>query len=175
MKVALNNLTKEIYFPTVQALPNPIPKNMMERLKAFFRDKRNYEIKRDYVLWVPYLSKFVFIPNFFIYDTASVPKILNSVFNPSGILLLGSLPHDFGYRYEGLLLVNPISGEVYFQGYSKSELDIIFKTLCAWESGLKLAPATATLGLTVSGFFSWNMNRKNNLNIQQDFPIVFAD
>ena len=86
---------------------------------------------------------------------------------------MGALPHDFGYRYECLILVNSMTGVITIKPFLKSELDNIFQNLCEWESGFKIASAIAKNTLSVAGFIGWEENRKGNHNIHLDFPMLF--
>lgn len=173
--VDLTTLSKEIHFPISRAVYNEPPKRTWyQKILKFITYRRFDEIMENYILWVPCLKSYVFIPASLIYDKASVPKVLNGFFNTDGMLLLGSLPHDFGYRYKQLILVHPTTGELYLEDFSKSELDEIFGSLCAWESGFPRAAAFATGILSIAGFIGWNENRKKNRNLREDFPGVFA-
>jgi len=174
MYTVTEDLSKKIHFPVVQAVYTPTPKrNWWSKLTNFIIYRRKFKVRKDYILWVPFLNEFIFVPSYFIYDGASVPKILNGIFNPTGMLLLGALPHDFGYRYQGLFFVDPNTREIRFSTFSKSQLDNIFKNLCVYESKMKIASSTATWALKLAGFLSWNKHRKNNNTPQKDFPQLF--
>lgn len=167
-------LSKEIHFPIIQAVYRQTPKrNWWSKLTNFITYRRKFKVRIDYILWCPSLSKFIFVPSYFVYDGASVPKILNGIFNPTGMLLLGALPHDFGYRYQGLFLVNPDTKEIEFSAFSKKQLDIIFKDLCIYESKMKAASSVATFTLKIFGFMSWKEHVKNSNTPQKDFPQLF--
>ena len=40
------------------------------------------------------------IPAGFKFDGASIPKFLRTFFSPVGVLLMGGLVHDYGYKYQ---------------------------------------------------------------------------
>lgn len=175
MKHPHADLPKSIHFPIVQAVYTPTPKrSWWDKIVNFTTYRRKFKVRENYILWVPSINRFVFVPKYFIYDGASVPKILNGLFNPTGMLLLGALPHDFGYRYHGLLFVNPQTREIQFSAFSKKQLDQIFKDLCIYESGLKFASTTASYTLSLFGFLGWNKNRKDNNILRTDFPQIFV-
>ena len=46
------------------------------------------------------------IPKGFQFDGASIPKFLRTFFSPVGVLLVGGLVHDYGYKYATLLKKN---------------------------------------------------------------------
>lgn len=168
-------LTKDIHFPVTRAIYKVAPKrSWLEKVIKFFTYRRWFELYKDYVLWIPCLESYVFIPNTFVYDLASVPKLLNGFFNSNGMLLLGALPHDFGYRYECLLLIDEMTGELYRKSFTKKELDQIFENLCSWESKFYTASKVAEFTLGVVGFFGWKENRKACHVLDVDFPGLFA-
>lgn len=174
--IMMEKLTKEVLFPVVQAIPsNYKNRGFFKRLFYFITYRRKFKVLSDYCLYIPSLDAWLFIPKGFIYDGASVPKILNGVFSPTGMLLLGAAPHDFGYRYEGLMFVKVVDnvGELYYKAYSKEELDALFNELNALESGMKKASKTATFVLSLVGFTGWIENRRKNCNLHADFPELF--
>jgi len=174
-KINPENFTKKIHFPITRAIYKKPPKRTwFQKLFKFFVYRRSFEMMEDYVLWVPCLNSFIFIPKRFVSDLASVPKVLNGIYNTNGMLLLGAWPHDFGYKYESLFLVDEKTGELTVKSFSKKELDNIFKSLCAWESGFKGAAAVAKEGLSLFGFTGWNENRKANHVLTEDFKEVFG-
>ena len=171
-----SSFTKEIHFPIARAVYNVPPKRTWwQKIIKFLTYRRWSEIMKDYVLWVPVLESYILIPSSFLSDGASVPKILNSLFNTNGMLLLGAWPHDFGYRYKCLILVDEVTGELHVVSFTKAELDEIFKSLCAWESGFENAAEVARIGLFFGGFLGWNENRKANHILYDDFPGLFAE
>ena len=174
--IDMTTVTKEIHFPDTRAVYKPPPpKTWYPNLFRFFTYRRWFEVRKDYILWVPVLQAYIFIPNTFLFDGASVPKILNSLFSPTGMLLLGALPHDFGYRYECLMLVDPMTGELYVRNFTKKELDLLFRYLCTYESGLNKASAVAEFTLSFAGYIGWRQNRKADKDLEYDFPGLFAD
>ena len=175
MHKVTDDLNKGIHFPIQQPIYTPTPKrNLLQKFVNFITYRRKFKIRADYILWVPSLNRFIFIPEYFVYDGASVPKILNGIFNPTGMLLLGACPHDFGYRYQGLFFVNPSTREIQFSTFSKPQLDEIFKDLCIHESKMKAASTVATFTLSLFGFLGWRENRKANNVLRKDFPELFV-
>ena len=170
--VSLEKINKKLFFPTMRAVPSKTDLNTFQKIKKFLTDRREWEIREDYVIWCDYLQKYIFVPKGFIFDAASVPKALHSILGPIGILLLGSCPHDEGYRYGGFIHVNE-DGSLYFKEYTKKEIDNVFFSMCKKESSLGLVSRTATASLTLFGFVAWNNARKNNCNINKDFPGLF--
>ena len=174
-KIYLSEVTKKIHFPVIQAVYSPTPKRSWYRkVINFITYRRSFKFREDYILWCPFIDQYIFIPKYFYFDGASVPKILNGLFNPTGMLLLGAGPHDFGYYYMGLFHINLKTGHLFFKPYTRNQLDQIFKNLCAYESGMKIASNVATYTVRVGGFFPWKKNKKINRNLFKDFPELYV-
>jgi hypothetical protein len=62
---------------------------------------RNWTIMKDFYFTLNG-EKYV-IPAGFQFDGASVPKFLATFLSPVGVLLIGGLVHDYGYKYKTLL------------------------------------------------------------------------
>lgn len=174
IKINPGLLTKDIRFPIIQPIAEDHPKNIFSRAKKFLTYRRRFSICAPAVIWSDYIKEYIYLPKTFIFDGASVPKALNNFYGPTGILLYGAPPHDFGYRYAGLLLVDQDTLEVFFEPYSKTTLDKIFKQHCTAENGLPKASFVARLGLKIGGWVSWRKHRKANKILQDDFPVFFS-
>ena len=69
-----------------------------------FFGTRHWEVVKDFNYSL--MGKNYIIPKGFKFDGASVPKFLAQFLSPVGVLLIGGLIHDYGYKYETLLLKN---------------------------------------------------------------------
>ena len=96
------------------------------------------------------------IPAGFQYEGASVPKFLATFLSPVGVLLMGGLVHDYGYRYGCL---KKVTGE-HTDRMTQKELDVIFRDICIEVNGFKVLNYLAWAALYVAGFVAWNNNRK---------------
>ena len=96
------------------------------------------------------------IPAGFQFDGASVPKFLATFLSPVGVLLMGGLVHDYGYRYGCL---KKVTGE-HTDRMTQKELDVIFRDICIEVNGFKVLNYLAWAALYVAGFVAWNNNRK---------------
>lgn len=183
MTITLRKLTKEIHFPITQAIPGKKVKGIFSKLKKFLFYRREFKVWHDHAIWSPLMKEWIFLPKGFIYDGASVPKILHSFLGPTGVLLLGSGPHDEGYKYGGLILFRPfdkgiekalkVEGELVYTDIPKPFLDSIFFDLSERESSLGVATFLAWLAVTIFGKTTWTRERKkqNGINaVRFDFP-----
>jgi len=119
---------------------------------------RTWEITKD---WRYELNgvKYV-IPKGMVFDGASVPKFFRSWLSPMGVLLIGGLVHDFGYKYSALLKGNKKSAEV----HNQKELDQIFRDINIDVNGFRVLNYVAYYALRLGGFIAWNGHRKNGLD-----------
>ena len=62
---------------------------------------RHWEVTKDF--HYRFSGQDLVIPKGFKFDGASVPKFLVQFLSPVGVLLIGGLIHDYGYKYETLL------------------------------------------------------------------------
>ena len=126
-------------------------------LKVWLLVSRKWEIVSDYHYKIN--GKDLVIPKGFIFDGASVPKFLHTWLSPMGVLLVGGLIHDYGYKYRTLLC----KGKKKSIGTkTQKELDIIFRDVNIIQNGFRLINYLAYYGLKFGGFAAWNKHRKVN-------------
>lgn len=175
LKFDVSKLTKELHLPVLKGVLETKEISFIRRVFRFFSFNRKFEVMENYFLWWEEKQRFILIPKTFIYDGASVPKLLGTIYSTVGVLFLGAGPHDVGYKYEGLFLVNPDTGELVFQKMSKSELDVLFDELCRQETGMSTATRLAKHTLTVAGIIPWLRYRKENHKPEDDFPFLYEE
>ena len=142
--------------PVVQGIPLVDPESgFWQQLKSWMPFQlKHYLIKEDYFTWSPKLQAWIWIPENFVYNGASVPQIPFGIFlRPNGILFYGSLPHDFGRRFDGLFLATEDGGPYIFTPMNKSKIDCVFDDLNEKASKLRLftGPAYWAIGLLDTG------------------------
>ena len=115
---------------------------------------RHWEIVKDF----PYSlnGEDYVIPKGFKFDGASVPKFLAQFLSPVGLLLIGGLIHDYGYKYETLLLRN---GKT-IGNKDQKWMDQTFRDINIEVNGFYLLNYLAYWALRVGGFVAWNKHRK---------------
>ncbi len=108
--------------------PIPIPtkdKGFWGGIWTWLMVTRRWEITKDFHYSIN--NQDLVIPKGFIFDGASVPKFLRSWLSPMGVLLIGGLVHDYGYKYETFLR----KGKKTCYGLLRQKkMDIIFSILC---------------------------------------------
>jgi hypothetical protein len=120
---------------------------------------RKWEIVKDYKFVIN--GEAYVIPKGFVFDGASVPKFFRSWLSPMGVLLIGGLVHDYGYKYQTLLK----KGKKTCSGIKRQkEMDIIFRDINIDVNGFKVINYLAYYALRLGGFFAWKAHRKNSKN-----------
>jgi hypothetical protein len=116
---------------------------------------RHWEITKDFYFSLK--GEEYVIPQGFEFDGASVPKFLAMWLSPTGILLMGGLIHDYGYKYGTLLRSDRTS----IGAKSQKWMDTLFRDICIEQNGFKLLNYLAYWALRVGGFVAWNGHRKH--------------
>lgn len=122
---------------------------------------RNWTIMKDFHYTING-EKYV-IPAGFTFDGASVPKFLASFLSPVGVLLIGGLVHDYGYKYKTLLKADKKStcGEK-----DQKWMDETFRDINIHVNGFHFLNYLAYWALRIGGFVAWNGHRKRNAQIE---------
>jgi len=107
------------------------------------------------------------IPEGFTFDGASVPRVFWPILNPTGILLVPGLFHDFAYKYRCYISVE--------QGIVHADQDQrVYDTHFAKNgeliNGFKCINGSAAAVLKSAGYVAWDKHRKANRTVQEDFP-----
>jgi len=125
---------------------------------------RKWEITKDFHYSIN--NQDLVIPKGFVFDGASVPKFLRSWLSPMGVLLIGGLVHDYGYKYETFLR----KGKKTCYGLLRQKkMDIIFRDINISVNGFKMINYLAYYALRLGGFFAWRGHRKRGLDWKSSF------
>ena len=104
------------------------------------------------------------IPAGFEFDGASVPKFLATFLSPVGVLLIGGLVHDYGYKYATLLHDDGTT-----MGYrNQAHWDRIFRDICIEVNGFKFLNYLAYWTLRLAGFVAWNGHKKRGTHVKEE-------
>ena len=149
-------------------MPSMVPIRIPTRGKGFFgaiwlwiMTTRTWEVGEDfhYKLY----GKEMVIPKGFVFDGASVPKFLGAWLSPVGVLLMGGLIHDYGYKYQTLLLKNK---KETIGIKDQAWMDKTFRDINIEVNGFKWLNYLAWYALRLGGFVAWNGHRKVNAKIE---------
>ena len=120
---------------------------------------RHWEVVKDFSYSIN-KQNFV-IPKGFKFDGASVPKFLAQFLSPVGVLLIGGLIHDYGYKYETLLLKNRKTIGIRSQQW----MDKTFRDINIEVNGFYFLNYLAYWALRLGGWVAWNKHRKINAKV----------
>ena len=124
----------------------------------WFRSTRLWELTKDWHYTIDDVEYVV--PKGFQFDGASGPKFLRTFFSPVGIMLIGGLVHDYGYKYETLLL----KGKKKTIGIKNQKwMDEVFRDININVNGFYVFNLLSYYSLRLAGFIAWNGHRKRNL------------
>jgi len=131
----------------------------------WLKTTRKWILDEDWYFFIASLNISIKIPKGFIFDGASIPKLLRMFFSPVGILLLPGIIHDFGYKYMFTWRVNDITGETskFLEGYTRRDWDKLFRNVAIQINGFEVLNRAAHLALFIFGGFAWKGHRKNDI------------
>lgn len=138
-----------------------------QKIKQEF-SRRMWVIDNDYFLYIPWLNETIFIPKGFVFDGASVPRVFWPILDPVGILLIGSIFHDFGYIYGYLL---NCAGDKVFVNKPQSFYDQLLRDITVYVNDTYLLNDIAYIVLRLFGRFAWSRSRKTPSNAIEDLLV----
>ena len=103
------------------------------------------------------------VPAGFQFDGASVPKFLATFLSPVGVLLMGGLVHDYGYKYATLMRDDYSNIGYRDQAY----MDRLFRDICIEVNGFKFLNYLAYWTLRLAGFVAWNGHKKRGTHTEE--------
>ena len=161
MSNLINNLKKLETINVTDNMPlvQPIPlitknKSIFSKIKLLFKS-RQWQLNKNFMIKITD-DQWLFVPAPFNFDFASVPKLFHSFLDPTGVLLVGSVFHDFGYRFNGLLTLE--NDELIFTKYSKKEIDRIFRLVTEKVNNMTTTAFIAESAVKIGGYFAWKEN-----------------
>ena len=171
---------KGINFKVTDGMPEMKPITIPTAGKGFFgaiwmwlTGTRKWELTKDFTYKID--RRLYLIPKGFIFDGASIPKFLRSWLSPVGVLLIGGLVHDYGYKYETLRYSanNPTksgSPDPTIGQKDQRWMDKTFRDINIKVNGFYALNYLAYWSLVIGGFLAWNGHRKRDLK-WDDKPI----
>jgi hypothetical protein len=169
VKNKLNPHQKQILeaIDRLKLTPIPIPtigKSFFGRTRQWMTASRKWKIAESWKIDLDIKGRrqTVFIPAGFVFDGASIPRLLWPVLSPTGILLVPSLIHDYGYRHGHLLIHDShfFAPEEYYHKTPRSFWDEVFLEVAKQVTGCNVIPHSAWSMLVAFGGFAWRRNRK---------------
>ena len=102
------------------------------------------------------------IPAGFEFDGASVPKFLATFLSPVGVLLMGGLVHDYGYKFATLMKKDGSTIGYHDQKF----MDGVFRDICIEVNGFRVLNYLAYWTLRLAGFVAWNGHKKRGTHCE---------
>ena len=147
-------------FPHLKPIPIATKgKGFWGALLLWFFGTRYWEVVKDFNYSLK--GQNFIIPKGFKFDGASVPKFLAQFLSPVGVLLIGGLIHDYGYKYQTLLLKNKKTNGIRSQKW----MDEVFRDINIEVNGFYFLNYLAYWALRLGGWVAWNKHRKVNAKI----------
>lgn len=146
-----------IYYGMPVIKPVPIAtkdKNFWHAIYIWLFTTRQWVLVHDWHFKLN--NKMYKIPAGFHFDGASIPRFLRVWVSPTGVLLIGGLVHDFGYRTGSLLK----SGGSVLKGDQKF-MDELFRDISIEVNGFYVLNNLAYYALRLFGFLAWNKHRNS--------------
>jgi hypothetical protein len=134
---------------------SPIPiktkdKGFWKGILLWLMGTRKWKIEQDFHYTIG--EEQYKIPAGFEFDGASVPKFLATFLSPVGVLLMGGLVHDYGYKYATLMRADGTT-----IGYhDQKHMDGLFRDICIEVNGFRVLNYLAYWTLRLAGFVAWN-------------------
>ena len=150
--------------------PVPIPtknQRFFMRLLIWFFDCRKWELVENYHYKLNGRTEFI-LHEGFEFDGASIPRIFWFILEPTGLLLIPGLIHDYGYRYNQLWVkketgeVIPYQPEKPTGKNARWGWDDIFKQVAKEVNGISFIDDIAWTGIRLGGWCVWKKHRKKN-------------
>lgn len=158
-----------IDFPTVKRLQHVNPNDgYFKRVWTMLTKRPKYIIREDYFCWIPQADAWMWLPKNFVYDFASIPRIM-PIITPMGIFAYPASPHDCIYRFRTLLLSKGPGEKFVPVFFTRKEADLIFQHLANKASSMEILSFIATGMLRVFG--GVNYKTRNILHVDWSKPV----
>tara|TARA_B100000902_G_scaffold57679_1_gene64600 strand:- start:132 stop:722 length:591 start_codon:yes stop_codon:yes gene_type:complete len=148
--------------PVLQPIPiDTKDKGFWKGILMWILGTRKWEVAEDFHFELEGIN--FMIPAGFEFDGASVPKFLATFLSPVGVLLMGGLVHDYGYKYATLLKNDGTTIGYKNQAY----MDRLFRDICIEVNGFKFLNYLAYWTLRLAGFVAWNGHKKRGTHVKE--------
>ena len=149
--------------PVLQPIPiDTKDKGFWKGILMWILGTRKWEVAEDFHFELEDTN--FMIPAGFEFDGASVPKFLATFLSPVGVLLMGGLVHDYGYKYATLLKNDGTTIGYKNQAY----MDRLFRDICIEVNGFKFLNYLAYWTLRLAGFVAWNGHKKRGTHVKEE-------
>lgn len=138
----------------------PIPiatddqEGFLNKLLVILFNVRRWRVEQAFVY--EFNNKRYAIPAGFTFDGASIPKLFWTIISPVGPLLVPGLLHDYGYRYNGIYVLDENDQPVWdTQITDQAGWDELFRATGDQINQMPILNNVAHFGLWLGGFKAW--------------------
>jgi hypothetical protein len=171
---------KSFVMPLVRPVLKPtVNQNWWTCLKAIL-SPRKWCLEESYGLWAKQMGCYILAQAPFIFDFASTPQVVWPIIPPTGLLLVGSVFHDPGYKYGGLFIKTHLDDPWSFNAFSRDDLDDLLRDLTLQVNSIGDPPVPITTLANSAwamvrtwGYITWNRYRQEDASVQKDFPKLY--
>lgn len=150
--------------PLLRPVPIPTKKcSPGRRILVWLYEPRQWELAKKWTYKLP-TGQHIIIPQGFRFDGASVPRPLWALLNPSGLLLIPGLIHDYAYRYDLLWQINMGTRDVTVYAQKKPRIfwDCLLWKVGQQANGILMINCLVFLAVYLGGCGIWKRYRKKN-------------
>lgn len=150
--------------PLVRQL-NPEAKDLPwhKRLQRWALEPVKWEVAEEWRYELPD-GVTITIPEGFVTDGASIPRIARFMATPAGLLFIPGIIHDYAYKHNSLLLGTERYGYgVYTAAINNREYwDTLFLKVSKRHTKLRVLSYSAYAAVRLFGWIPWNKHRAND-------------
>lgn len=129
-------------------------KRPIQQIFTWLFKSRKWEVVGEWELTCENGSK-IAIHEGFLFNGASVPRMFWWLLNPTGILFIPALIHDYAYTYHSLWVAQKGSKYFSYQRITRKDADNLFKQLCFQVNGIRLVSQLSWAVLRLTGWLAW--------------------
>jgi len=144
--------------PELRPLPiNTQGLSWWKRTKSWLFKSRRWEVVKNYYFYAEYLQEKLMVPAGFVFDGASIPRLFWPLLNPTGILLIPAIFHDFAYGHHALMNRD---GKLIYKDKGHDFYDKMFREISLQVNGIKTPDYAAWFALKLFGRFAYSKGGK---------------
>jgi hypothetical protein len=152
-----NNLIDMNKMPVLRPIPisTANQKSFLNKILVFVFHVRRWRVEKAFIY--EYKGSQYAIHAGFEFDGASIPKPLWALLSPVGLLLIPGLIHDYGYRYNGIYILDEHGNPVWDETIStQSGWDELLNGIGNHVNKIQILNELAKFGLALGGGTAWN-------------------
>lgn len=143
--------------PVLRPIPMPTVNqtSLLNKILVFVFQVRRWRVEEAFIF--SHKGKQYAVHAGFEFDGASIPKPLWALLSPVGLLLIPGLIHDYGYRYNGIYILDENNKPVWDETLStQSDWDELFEEIGKDVNQMPVLNELAKFALWLGGFKAWN-------------------